>query len=51
MENQKLEDICQYAFECARTNEVQHLELLLNAGLNVNLANKTRQHSFDVSYL
>lgn len=38
-EQEKLEELCQYAFECARNNDVDSLEIMLNAGLNVNLAN------------
>ncbi len=39
-EESKLEELCQYAFECARSNDTDALRLLLKSGLNVNLANQ-----------
>ena len=38
-EEQKLEELCQYAFECARSDDTHTLKILLDSGLNVNLAN------------
>ncbi|TLD96244.1 ankyrin repeat domain-containing protein [Helicobacter jaachi] len=37
---QKLEELCRYAFECARHDNASDLERLLNYGLNVNLTNE-----------
>lgn len=39
-EEQKLEELCQYAFECARSDDTHTLKILLDSGLNVNLANQ-----------
>lgn len=38
-EQAKLEELCLFAFDCARENDVQSLKTLLDSGLNVNLAN------------
>lgn len=38
-EEKKLEEFCAQAFDFARNNEVQYLEVMLDAGLNVNLCN------------
>ncbi|ANV98668.1 hypothetical protein BBW65_07595 [Helicobacter enhydrae] len=38
-EQDKLEELCASAFDFARQNDKESLEILLNAGLNVNLAN------------
>ena len=40
-EEAKLTELCQYAFECARHNDVESLQTLLDAGLNVNLSNES----------
>ena len=38
-EEQKLEEFCAKAFDFARENDKESLEIMLNAGLNINLAN------------
>jgi len=38
-EEKRYEELCGYAFNFARNNEFAQLELMLNAGLNVNLKN------------
>lgn len=39
LEEQKLEEFVAQSFDFARQNDKQSLEIMLNAGLNVNLAN------------
>ncbi len=38
-EEKKMEEFCQQAFDFARQNDKQSLEVMLDSGLNVNLAN------------
>lgn len=38
-EEEKLEELCAQSFDFARNNEVEPLTTMLNAGLNVNIAN------------
>ena len=40
-EEAKLMELCQYALDCARHNDVESLQTLLDAGLNVNLSNES----------
>ena len=38
-EEQKLEELCAKSFDLARNNEIEPLIIMLDAGLNVNIAN------------
>lgn len=38
-EEEKLLELCQYAFDCARNNDTQALKIMLDSGLNVNISN------------
>ena len=38
-DEKKLEELCAQAFDFARNNDKESLEILLNAGLNINLTN------------
>lgn len=38
-EEEKLEELCAQSFDFARNNEIENLKIMLDAGLNVNIAN------------
>lgn len=38
-EEEKLEELCAKSFDFARNNEVENLKIMLDAGLNINIAN------------
>ena len=40
VERQKLEELCAQSFDFARADDVESLKILLDSGLNVNLANE-----------